>query len=217
MKRSVGVTVWAVLLIIAGLLGTVGAIVSLSMGQRSLDQLTQSVERLKTLPTGIEEGQIPPEQLAPLRVRLEGLVQQVRKATESPIVRTTTALASLLSLVALAAGIGLFFLKRWARTAAMWQAGCSVVLALFVTWFSPQRELTDATLRVYEGLIDSKAQQMMQTGQAIGQWLGLILLVAWNGLLIWYCSRPTVKAYFGSPPPEGGVPPTAGTAVSNRQ
>ena len=198
MKRSVGVTVWAVLLIIAGLLGMVGATVSLSMGQRSLERLTQSVERLKTIPPqgGTEAGQVPPEQLAQLRVRLEGLVQQVRKATESPVVRTTTALAALLSLAALAAGIGLFFLKRWARTAAMWQAGCSIALGLFVTLFSPQRELTEATLRVYEGLIDPQAQQMMHTGQTIGQWLGLLVLLVWNGFILWYFIRPSVKAQF---------------------
>jgi len=196
MKRSVGVTVWAVLLIIAGLLGTVGATVSLSMGQRSLDRLTQSVEQMKSLPIGTEAGQVPPERMAQLRVRLEGLVQQVRKATESPVVRTTTALAALLSLAALAAGIGLFFLKRWARTAAMWQAGCSIALGLFVTLFSPQRELTEATLRVYEGLIDPQAQQMMHTGQTIGQWLGLLVLLVWNGFILWYFIRPSVKAQF---------------------
>lgn len=196
MKRSVGVTVWAVLLILAGVVGAFGAIVSLSMGQRSLDQLTQSVERLKTLPTGTEEGQIPPEQLAQLRVRLEGLVQEVRKATESPLVRTTTALAALLSLVAFAAGIGLLGLHAWARQAVIWQASCSLVLGVFVTFISPQRRLAEAALQVYEGVLDPKAQQMMQTGQTIGQWLGLILLLVWNGLIIWYFSRPTVKGQF---------------------
>ena len=196
MKRSVGVTVWAVLLIISGVVGAFGAIVSLSMGQRSLDQFTQSVERLKTLPTGTEEGQIPPEQLAQLRVRLEGLLQEVRKATESPLVHTTTALAALLSLVALAAGIGMFSLKTWARAAAIWQAGCSIALGLFVTVFSPQRALTEATRRVYEGLIDPQAQQMMQTGQTIGQWLGLLVLLAWNGFILWYLNRASVKAQF---------------------
>ena len=196
MKRSVGVTVWAVLLIIAGALtGMAATFSSLTSGQ-SLDAMAQSMKRLDALPTGTGEGQIPPEQLADIRQRADALMREMETVIRSPVVHVSTSLAGLLGLAALLAGIGLFSLKGWARTLAIWQAGLSIILGLFTMLLSPQRRLSEATLQLFEGFLNPDAQGMIQTGQAVGQWLGVLFLLVWNGLLIWYCSRPSVKAQF---------------------
>ena len=198
MKRSVGVTVWAVLLILSGVFGAIGATISLSTAEHSLEQISQSIERLKTVPTGTEPGQLPPERVTQLQERLERLMEEVRKATESPLVKTTTMLAGVLSVLALCAGIGLLASQGWARSIAIWQAACSIVFGVIVMCVSPQRRLAEVAMGVYEGLMDPKAQQMMHIGHVVGQWLGLLLLLVWNGLIIWYFNRPSVKALFSS-------------------
>lgn len=196
MKRSVGVTVWAVLLIIAGALtGLAATFSSLTRGQ-SLDAMAQSMKRLDTLPTGTGEGQITPEQLAYIRQRADALMREMAEVIRSPVVHVSTLLAGLLGLAALIAGIGLFSLKGWARALAIWQAGFSLLLGLFTMLFSTQRRLSEATLQLFEGFIDPDTQGMIQTGQAVGQWLGVLFLLVWNGLIIWYFSRPSVKAQF---------------------
>ena len=204
MKRSRGVTVWAVLLIIAGALtGTIATFSSVMRGQ-SLEAMAQSMKRLDALPTGTGEGQVTPEQLAHIRQRAEALRREVEAVNRSPIVHVMTWLAGLLGLAALIAGIGLFSLKGWARILAIWQAGLSILHGLFTMLCSPQRRLSEAALQTFEGLIDPGAQGMIQTGQAVGQWLGVLFLLVWNGLIIWSFTRPSVKAQCISSPRHGG-------------
>jgi hypothetical protein len=100
-----------------------------------------------------------------------------------------------LSLVALAVGIGLLTGQWWAPQVVVWQAGCFLALRMATIFVSPERGINEAVLQ----LLDPNTLQMMQTGQTIGQWLGLILLLVWNGLLIWFLNRASVKAQFHNP------------------
>lgn len=198
MKRSVGVTVWAVLLIVAGLLGVGGSLYSLAAGPRSLETMAERMRQLEALPQGTGQGQIPPEAMAKLHQQFEGLMREMREVMDSPIVRTSALLAALLGLAALAAGIGFFSLKGWARTVAIWQAGLSIPFGLYLAWFSPQGRLSGMFVRFYEGLGDPAALAGMRQMQAIGQWLYVGILLVWNGLLIWFLVRESVKAQFVS-------------------
>ena len=202
MKRSVGVTVWAILLILAGILTGGAAIMSLSAGPRALDQLSEQMKQLEAMPTGTAQGQIPPEQLEMVRRQFEAFMGEAREAITSPGVRVSTTLSALLAIAAVLAGIGFFSLKGWARTVAIWQAGLSIPLGLYAAWFSPQQKLAGMMLRMYEGLMDpatmERMRQTMQAGQTVGQWLHVVILLAWNGLLIWFLLRASVKAQFVS-------------------
>lgn len=200
MKRSVGVTVWAVLLILAGVVTGGIAIVSLSAGPRALDQLSERMKQLEAMPTGTAQGQIPPEQLEGVRRQFEAFMGEAHEVITSPGVRVSTTLSALLAIAAVLAGVGFFLLKGWARTVAIWQAGLSIPLGLYAAWFSPQQKLSGMMLRMYEGFMDpatlERLRQTMQTGQTIGQWLHVVMLLAWNGLLIWFLLRESVTAQF---------------------
>lgn len=198
MKRSVGVTVWAVLLILAGILTGGAAIVSLSAGPRALDQLNEQMRRLEAMPTGMAQGQIPPEQLETMRQQFGAFVREAGEVIISPSVRVSTMLSALFAIAAVIAGVGFFLLKGWARTLAIWQAGLSIPFGLYAAWYSPQHKLSDITLRFYAGLVDPATMERIRQMQAIGQWLYVGILLVWNGLLIWFLLRESVKAQFVS-------------------
>lgn len=200
MKRSGGVTAVAIVMMLAGVLTGVGALMSLSAGPRALDALDQRMQQLETLPSGTAQGQMSPERVAQLRQRLQEITQELRAVLESPAVRISTFLAALMGIAAFIAGLGVLLLQGWARTLAIFQAGLSIPLGLFAAMYSPQQRLSQAMLRFYEGLVDPATQQHLQQtmalGQTIGQWVGIITLLAWNGFLIWFFSRASVKAQF---------------------
>ncbi len=203
MRRSGGVTAVAIVLMLAGILTGGGAVMSLSTGPRVLGALDQRMKQLETLPTGTGQGQITPEQLTKLRQRLQEVTQELRAVMESPAVRISTLLAALMGIAAFMAGLGVLLLKGWARTLAIYQAGLSIPLGLFAAMSSPQQRLSQAMLRFYEGLVDPATQQHLQQtmalGQTIGQWVGIIGLLAWNGFLIWFFTRASVKLQFQRP------------------
>lgn len=192
------------LLIISGTLGLITATFYLSMGERlvSMGERTveQSLERINTLLSDSEPGQISPEQQALLQEGLAFLqaelavLEAVRTTMRSPLRQMFSVLAALLSLVALVAGVGLLTRQRWAPQVVVWQAGCSFMLRLSTIFVSPERGMNEAVLQMLDP--NSQEMVMLQTSQTIGQWLGWILLLVWNGLIIWYFTRPSIKAQF---------------------
>ena len=200
MKRPVGITVWAVLLVLSGLLSGLLAFASLSAGPQALDRLRVSLSNLEQLPTGAGEERMTPEQATELRRRGEALVQELGAVMESPQARGGVWLGLILAVAALSAGIGLFLLQAWGARLAVWQALLAIQLGLFAMISSPQRRIMSAMLEFYEGMGNAEAfselQRMMQAGQTIGEWAGILWLLAWNGLVIWYFNRTSVKAIF---------------------
>ena len=201
MKRSAGVTWWAVLLMLGGVGTGLASILSLSGGPRSLDAIEQRMtQQLDALPTGTGQGQLSPEKVTELRTRFSTILRELRGVMSSPTVYVSTVLALLLGLAGLVAGIGLWRLQGWGRWLAICQAGCAVPLGLVRMLGSPQRQISEAVLQLTQGLLDPAAQERMrhamQIGQVIGQAANVALLLAWNGLLIWFVNRAGVKAQF---------------------
>ena len=202
MRRSVGVTVWAILLIVAGCVTGLSALASLSAGPRTLDALDARIAQLETAPTGTGQGQIPPERLEQMRRQLAQFTTEVRALTNSPTVRIVALLRTLLGAAGLAAGIGILFVRDWARLLALVQAGVSIPLGVWAMSLPLQHRLAEAMLRLYEVTLDpaslTRVRHMIRMGETIGQWSGVLALLVWNGLILWFFTRASVKAQFKS-------------------
>ena len=199
MKRSGGLTVLAVLLMLAGAVMGVGSLLSFSRGLHALDVMESRVtQQLDRLPTGTGPRQITPAQFEQLRQGFQEILRESRKILTSSTVRTTTLLSALLGIAAVIAGIGLVLLRGWARTLALWQACGSIPLGLFTVWWSPQQQLSQVVLRSYQRLADpatlESLRRSVQNSQVAGQWVGTVALLAWNGLILWCLTRASVKA-----------------------
>lgn len=202
MKRSVGVMVWAILLMVAGLLAAAGGVVSMATASRALDVLAQQMRQVEALPAGTEQGQMPPERLEIIRRRYGEATQEVRQVVASPAVRINRLLSIALGVAAAVAGVGLLRLKGWALRLVWWQAGLSIPLGLYAIWSSPNQRFSEALLRFYGSFVDpgtqTRMREALQAGQSVGQWAGVLAILVWNGLLIWYFSRASVRRQFAS-------------------
>lgn len=208
MKRSGGVTAFAILFIIFGLLMAVGALFSFVVGPIVTAGLDQSVSQLET---GLDEQLRKAEQdgaaaeeIAKQRQEAEQNIQAVRdfasvmrETSASPTAMGINLLNLLLGLAALIAGIGILGLKGWARTLIVGQAAVSIVAALaaMVLVSGQQQQLADLQARM-AGQEGAEFQQMARTMGLVGQGIGLVWVVAWNGLVMWFFNRASVKAQF---------------------
>ncbi len=206
-KRSAGVTVWAVLLILAGGLSLAGSVISSAvsgvMQQGGLEQRFQEMETQLVQAKGPDGQPLSPEQQAELRERLKAMQEKMAEFFSSPMMKFTTVLHGLLGLAALIAGIGLLMLKGWARFLTVWQAIGAIVVGLFaqMTMHAWQQEVLQSIVAGAPNAAQQEAmQKMMQTAQVFGLGLGIVLLVGWNGLLIWFFNRASVKAQFTGQP-----------------
>lgn len=204
MKRSAGVTWWAVLLMLGGVGTGLASALSLSSGPRSLEAIERRMtQQFDAMPTGTGEGQFSPERVAKLRSRFSAIIGELREVMSSPAVYVSTLLTALLGLAGFIAGLGLWWLKGWGRLLAICQAGCAIPLGFVRMMGSPQRQISESVMQLTQGLLEPAAQeqmrQAMQTGQTIGQVANVALLLVWNGLLIWFLNRASVKAQFQSP------------------
>ncbi|MBI4598134.1 MAG: hypothetical protein HY737_07040 [Candidatus Omnitrophica bacterium] len=202
MKRSGGVTAWAMVLIVIGALTAAGSLFALAIGPRALDVYEAQLRQLDSAPTGDQPGQLPPEEKERALRQLRQALESVRQILSAPAIRMATAAKSALGSAALIAGIGLLMLQGWARTLAIGQAGASILLGLWELFVSPQRQIAEQMMAAMNGLVDAatlaQMRQSLQIGQAVGLGVGLLLLLAWNGVIIWFFNRESVKAQFAS-------------------
>lgn len=91
--------------------------------------------------------------------------------------------------IMLASGIGLCKRQAWARRLAIYYSCAACVLALI----NPIITLTNLP----EGGANPEAQKM---GALFGAFFGVIIGLAYNGLLIYFLSRPAVKRSLGETP-----------------
>ena len=196
MKRSADMTVVAVLLILAGGLGTLATVVSSMTGPKMFGaQLEQAERQLNRAPVGTGEGQLRPEQVEQLRGSLRKIRQEILPLLTSPTMQLLGLLGGVLNAAACVAGIGILLLQGWARRLIVWQAGLSIP---FMLWSSMatmafQHRLSEELL----GLMGNPAAQaQVQQFARIGQWIGIAIVIAWNGFILWFFNRASVKAQF---------------------
>ena len=201
-QRSTGVMVWAVLLILGGVLALVGSVVSSAvsgamrggMMEQRFRQLDEQIGQAK----GADGQPMPPEKMAHLREQLQQMRAKMQDFFTSPVVQALTWIHGLLGLAALIAGIGLLMLKGWARVLVMWQAALSVAagLASQLIMHGWQHQMLQSIMSgaATEPAQQQAMEQMVRAAQTFGLGLGIALLVAWNGLLIWFFNRAPVKA-----------------------
>ncbi len=204
MTRSTGVTVWAVSLILGGGLALAGSVVSSAvsgaMRQGVLEERFRQLDAQLSQAKGPDGQPLPPEKAAQLRQQLEQMRAKMTEFFESPAVRMTTWLHGVLGLAALIAGIGLLMLKGWARVLTIWQAVLSMAAGLVsqIMMHGWQQEMLQSIMSsaATEPAQQRAMQQMVGAAQTFGLGVGILLLVGWNGALIWFFSRSSVKAQF---------------------
>jgi hypothetical protein len=204
MKRSTGVTVWAVLLILGGGFSLFGSVVSsaLSGAMRggAMEEQFRTLDAQLSQAKGADGQVLPPEQVTKLRDQLQQMRAKMEQFFTSPLMQVLTGAHGLVGLAALVAGIGLLLLKGWARSLAIGQAiGATVVgLCSQLVMHGWQQDVLQSMVSSAgtEPAQQQAMQQMMGTAQTFGLGLGIVLLLAWNGVLIWFLNRPSVKAQF---------------------
>ena len=204
MKRSVGVTAWTVLFITFGLFGVAGSVVSLFVTPNLLRSSEQQMAELDSTPTTADPGVFgldqkrSDEETAKLRAQVQTIIREathgshvMREYLTSPRMQIGMVVSGLLSLAMGVGGIGMWSLKSWARTLVLWQAGLSIirmVVGLLMPFSIP--ELSTFT--------DPAMQRTMEVWRVIGAGLRLITGLTWNGLILWFFNRASVKAQFVS-------------------
>lgn len=203
MTRSTGVTVWAVLLILSGGLSLAGSVVSSAvsgaMQGGALEERFRQLEGQLAQAKGADGQTLPPEKVAEMRAQFQRMRDKMTAFFASPTMHMMTWLHGLLGLAALVAGIGLLMLKGWARMLTVGQAAAAIAagLASQMLMHSWQRDMLQSLTTAAGGPAQQEAmQQTLQTAQMFGLGMGIVLLLAWNGLLIWFFNRASVKAQF---------------------
>ena len=203
-KRSTGVTVIAILLILGGGLESLASALSLALGPsliaRQREQMAAALDRLEQEGQG---GQASPERVqrvAEIRQffeRFERTVQTSDGAARSLAAKAIGSLSGLLGIVALTAGIGILLLKGWARFLVIWQAGLSILCAIGTALWGYAVSLSAVEGLRAIGVAPGMQEMSLARGAAIGT-VAMLLLpsLAWNGLLLWFFNRPSVKAQF---------------------
>ena len=210
MTRSKGVTGFAIFLLLAGAFMIIGNAVTLLTGPQSARRLEQQAEALEARREATlgqaQEQSAKAEDVARAREQFDKLVAAMhtmastaRQAYQRPVVMAISGLGALLGVAAFAAGLGLLRLREWARRLILWQAALSIPIGLWsMAVLAPfYHHMRQSMLELVSTLgVPAQTQDMVQTGQIIGQWLGILLLVGWNGFVIWWFRRPSVKAQF---------------------
>ena len=197
MKRSADVTVVAILLMLAGGLGVVLTSISSTAGPKMFEaQLQQAEAQLSRVSVGTGEGQAPPGQVEAARRSLQKIRGEILPMLNSPTTRCVNGVGVALSAAACVAGVGILLLQGWARQLITWQAALSIP---FTVWSSLiagafQQRLSNELL----DLTANPSMQPFQQAVQIGQWIGIVMVIAWNGFIVWFFHRAAVKAQFKS-------------------
>lgn len=200
--RSTGVTVLAVVLILAGGLSAVGAMMSLTLGGRQLDRMVTLInQQLDRVPIGTGPGRAAKEQVDTIRQEVSERFVALRRLMESKRMRAAYLAQIALGLAACLGGIGLWRRRPWSSRLITWQAVLSVGFGVWWLLASPlaafQREMIQFMFNLLERAAPLSTQMQMrqaiEMSQTAGRWGGLLWIGLWNGFLIWFVNRPSVK------------------------
>ena len=206
-NRSKGVTVLAVVLILAGGFSAVGALASLTIGGHQLDRVVSVINfQLDRVPIGTGAGQLPKEQLDTIRREIEERFTGLRRLMESRRMRAAHLAQMALGLGACVGGVGLWRRRAWSSRLITWQAALSIAFGVWWLLASPlvayQREMTEFMFSLLERAAPLTTQmqmrRMIEMSQMAGLWGGVLGVGLWNGFLIWFINRSSVRAEFVS-------------------
>ena len=210
MKRSKGVTVLAIFLLLAGTWMVLGNVLMWVQGPHAAQRFEEQVRQLEAQRDALaqqgNEQQISQADIRRVQGQLERLITVLRRLAEeqrklqaSATMQVLGGLSALLGLAALWAGFGILTLQERARKLLLWQAALSIPvglasLAVFMRFHRSTMELM-LELTSASG-VPLQVQHTMRSGQVVGEWLGAATIVGWNAFLWWFFRRPSVKAQF---------------------
>ncbi len=207
-RRSGGVTAWAVLFIMFGLLNAAGSALMLVCAPPFFQAMEQSIQQrladLEREQAPIQDPEVAADAEASharLRQSLASAANSLRRTRDillSPRMVAMTQFTLLLNIVMLIAGIGLLRLAPWARLLAVGQAVFALILLMIVlgAHHPPDLTLQVASDMAREPAAQERLRQQIQLGESLGKAWSLFTGVAWNGLILWFFNRASVKAQF---------------------
>jgi len=220
MKRSIGVTIFAVLFMISGAFGLLGRLGYVMVGPRMMDvaqvmaekklgKAEADLEEVENLQAagGLDERQVATflellKRRVELRKRFLVVFNMFRPHLQGPDMRASMALGGAIAVLTLISGGGIFLLKHWGRWLVFWNAGLSVVALIwgFVVWLPISIEVGSDAMDVMLPGPQDRAHMMaewmadsffyMELGR------GIIFPLAWLGFIVWFFNRRTVKEQF---------------------
>ncbi len=199
MKRSAGVTAFAVLFIVLGLGRALGGVAQLIAAPRLIDRQMSALRgQIDALAGTPGRGHLPPERRAKLHARLDRAAAVMQESLTSPIARMRLVTFGLLGLTMCVAGIGVWSLSEWARELAIWQAWVSIVFAVLFIWLTPPSSaFPDAALElVDDSAVQAQVREIVRRGQTLALVTAVALEALWNGLVVWFLTRRSVSAQF---------------------
>ena len=131
---------------------------------------------------------------------------------------------TLVSVLLLASSIGSLSLKPWARKGMLAYAGLALVLTVVggvvtMIWIMPKMQEAQRQMLAQQSARGAPApppgmMNIIQTAGNAGAVIGLVLALIFPLVLMYFYTRPEVKAAFGEADggggPSGGAPPTGG-------
>lgn len=209
MKRSEGVSVVAILLIIFSCLNICLSMYnSLAFEARGAEEAERKMNQTFTamsaqLEDRIRRGVVKPAEADRLHGEFNRYVRRMQEAhhgirefSTSPAMSLFSWLSNLLSAASLAAGIGLLFLKRWARQITLWSAGVSILLLVGSSSLYPALARVVSAFAVAPPGIPAAWEQGASTMVSVVVRVSFVLGAAWETFLLWFFNRPSVKAQF---------------------
>ena len=197
MKRSKGVTFFAILIIL-GSLASMRSISrefeSLRSGEGLSTKYTRAVDRM------LARRNLSPEESEQKRQAFKHLMTQYESAHPSERMneRLQFGIAFALSLLALTAGIGLLIMKPWAPKLTQWHAGLSILFTLWaVLTFSSHQPLVIELVRLLPEVTgdEGRTERLVNVVRYNAMTMYFIS-VSWNILVLWFFQRPKTKAQF---------------------
>ena len=141
------------------------------------------------------------QQAERLKHMLQNMAQDYARFLESRFMQVMAVFSGAVGLLTLVAAVGLWWLCEWARRLSIAQAVASICLQVFWLWQAPSQGWQPAGVQLLLDVLKDPAhhaqmQHMLQAVQLVGEWLGVICVLVWNGFVMWFFCRVSVKAQF---------------------
>jgi len=194
-KRSIGVTIFAIIFIIGGVFGMVSGLIYLSgknmMASQQFTVESQKQFMLKHSPNMSKEDMEKFEkEVTPF---LEKMVQAQNEIAHSKTFTIYTPLTAILGVIGFFLGIGLFRLKEIARKGMIYFIILSMPIHLFIMYAATQ-EMIKTTAK-YMPEINEGPVSMLTAANVMLVIQG-ILMAGFVLFVIYYFNRPKVKEQF---------------------
>lgn len=194
-KRTLGVTVLAVFLIVSGAFGvsSIGTPFSLRGEEGRLFEPTQFKQELMKR-KGISEEQRRELKAVTEDPQFEKILQGMRRFVLSREFSTTCFFYGILSALYLVIGFGIYRLQEWGRRALIGIEISSIPFKIFVNSWSANalfRELAEA-------MKDEKLRQVVPTLLPVFVVAQFVLFSLFAFLVVFYVTRPKIKEQFKS-------------------